>query len=87
MRCESCRSGFLECFCPDLDRKIALFLESAEGRKLSNGEHNRLVQRAAAVIDRRVAANECEFIQRFKDLRIRPYRRRKLWTPTTIKKS
>lgn len=76
MNCVNCRQPFLACHCEDLDKQIEVFLA---GHKVDNRTHNRLVQRAAEVIDVRIRGKEAEFIRRNAHLRLRAYRSRRLW--------
>lgn len=52
---------------------------------MDNATHNRKVAAEAAIIDARVEALELCFIRKFPHLRLRPYRKRRLWKQKTTR--
>lgn len=77
MLCEICSLPLLTCHCPHADRAIRTFLDSPAGQQLERHTHNTFVFRCADLMDRRIAANESEFLRRF-GLRVFP-RRKRIW--------
>lgn len=85
MTCPHCRSPLLYCNCHDAPAKIEAFLRSPSGRRLAFPLYNRLVQRAARLIDRRIAANMRVVYEKFPGISRRGDRPRKLWRKPVIR--
>lgn len=68
VNCPSCKQPLLYCNCLDAPEQIERFLALDHG-KMDKSTYNRLVWRAAELMERRIAANEREFFSRNKDLR------------------
>jgi len=58
MNCPDCFEPLLSCHCFDADTKIEAFLASSEGRKMNIPTRNRLIWRAADIIERRLEVNQ-----------------------------
>lgn len=74
MNCQNCAQPLLYCHCPDAPEQIERALAKGNG-KIDKSTYNRLVERAAALIEKRIVANETEFFRRNKDLRRFPARK------------
>lgn len=79
MKCPHCQQPLLYCNCHDAAGKIGAFLTSSAGKRLAIPVYNSLVQRAAAILDKRISANMEEAFRRFPDLDRRSNRPRKMW--------